>query len=98
MSIVCLASSSASCQGRAISGRVNRRETLRHVCDLGPEVIQSSKDAQEIAGRHQFCVHSTELRGRRKLGYRLNARMPRRALALVLIAIRIAGGTKLLAN
>ena len=36
--------------------------------------------------------------GRRKLGYRLNARMPRRALALVLIAIRIAGGTKLLAN
>ena len=39
-----------------------------------------------------------ELRGRRKLGYRLNARMPRRALALVLIAIAIAGGTKLLAN
>jgi hypothetical protein len=36
--------------------------------------------------------------GRRKLSYRLNARMPRRALALVLIAIAIAGGTKLLAN
>lgn len=30
------------------------------------------------------------------VGYRLNARLPRRALALTLIAIAIAGGTKLL--
>jgi uncharacterized membrane protein YfcA len=32
------------------------------------------------------------------VGYRLNARIPRRALALTLIAIAIAGGVKLLAG